>query len=52
VTIARYDADKVRWRELKAVVEANAASATGTAAAAAATPVRAGPASTGGGSRM
>jgi hypothetical protein len=52
LTITRYDADKVRWRELKAVVEANAASAPGQAAAAGTAPVRAGPASTSGGSRM
>ncbi len=51
-TVARYDADKVRWRELKAVAEANAASASAQAAAAGAAPARAGPSSTGGGSRM
>ena len=52
VTVARYDADKVRWRELKAVAEASAAAAPAQAAAAGTAPVRAGPASTNGGSRM
>ena len=30
--IAKYDADKVRWRELKAITDANAAAARGSAA--------------------
>jgi hypothetical protein len=52
VMVARYDADKMRWRELKAVAEARAASAPAQAAATGAAPVRASPASTNGGSGM
>jgi hypothetical protein len=48
-TVARYDADKARWRELKAVADANAPA---TPAQAAATPVRAAPAGASGGGRM
>lgn len=50
-TVARYDADKVRWRELKAIAEANAA-ATSAHTAADATPARASPAATQPGGRM
>jgi len=46
-TVARYDADRVRWRELKAAADANA-----TPAQAAATPVRAAPSGASGGGRM
>ena len=49
-TVARYDADKVRWRELKAVAENNAVPAQ--AAAAGSAPVRVVPAAADGGSRM
>jgi hypothetical protein len=47
--VGRYDADRARWRELKAIADANAAPAQ---AAADATPVRATPAATGAGGRM
>jgi len=48
-TVARYDADKARWRELKAVADASSAAAPAQAAA---TPVRASPAANSGGGRM
>jgi hypothetical protein len=48
-TVARYDADKARWRELKAIADANAAAAPAQAVAA---PGRAGPASGDGGGRL
>jgi len=58
-TVGRYDADKARWRELKALTDGNAnasasasASAAPAQAAADATPVRATPAANGGGGRM
>ena len=54
-TVGRYDADKARWRELKALTDGNAnasASAAPAQAAADAAPVRATPAANGGGGRM
>jgi Domain of unknown function (DUF4124) len=48
-TLARYDADRARWRELKAAMEANAPVAPAQASAA---PVRTAPAATGAGGRM
>lgn len=48
-TVARYDADKVRWRELKAAADANAPASPAQAAA---TPVRAAPSGANGGGRM
>jgi hypothetical protein len=48
-TVARYDADKARWKELRAIADANAAAAPAQAVAA---PGRAGPASADGGGRM
>jgi hypothetical protein len=50
-TVARYDADKARWKELRAVADANAAAAAAPAQAVAA-PGRAVPATGDGGGRM